>query len=208
METDCKTCRTPRRSPRQSRSKATVDAIFQATIQVLERHDFEGLTTTRVARRAGVSVGTFYQYYPNKDALLIAVMVWQLSILAAAIERGCEKFPGEAGGMIAENIVNSYLYAKMAQARVSPALYRAAKELDARDLIEASFGRSLDAIKTLLCRLDFANPELTAKTLTAALFGTVPAFCERVLSPDNGAKAQEQLTVMLSSYLAASPRTT
>ena len=56
----------PRKTPRQARSAATVDAIFEATIQVLLVEGEKGLTTTRIAERAGVSVGTMYQYFPHK----------------------------------------------------------------------------------------------------------------------------------------------
>ncbi|MFM0200618.1 TetR/AcrR family transcriptional regulator [Paraburkholderia fungorum] len=59
----------------------TVDAIVEATIQVLLEEGYEGFTTARVAERAGVSVGTLYQYYPNKAALAVAV-----------VDRCCEDF--------------------------------------------------------------------------------------------------------------------
>ena len=58
----------PRKTPIQARSTVTVEAIFEATIQVLLSRGADRLTTTRVAERAGVSVGTLYQYYPNKQS--------------------------------------------------------------------------------------------------------------------------------------------
>ncbi len=64
----------PRKTPVQARSTATVEAIAEATIQVLLSQGANRLTTTRVAERAGVSVGTLYQYYPNKQSLLFAVL--------------------------------------------------------------------------------------------------------------------------------------
>jgi AcrR family transcriptional regulator len=64
----------PRKSPMQARSAASVDAILEATVQVLLDVGKERLTTTRVASRAGVSVGTLYQYFPNKSALLQAAL--------------------------------------------------------------------------------------------------------------------------------------
>ena len=64
----------PRKSPVQARSAASVDAILEATIQVLLSIGKEQLTTTKVALRAGVSVGTLYQYFPNKSSLLQAVL--------------------------------------------------------------------------------------------------------------------------------------
>jgi AcrR family transcriptional regulator len=64
----------PRKLPRQARSKATVDAVVTAAAQVLIVHGYEGATTARVAERAGVSVGSLYQYFPNKESL-IAVLI-------------------------------------------------------------------------------------------------------------------------------------
>jgi AcrR family transcriptional regulator len=61
-----------RKTPVQARAAVTVGAISEATIQVLLGDGVERLTTTRVAERAGVSVGTLYQYYPNKQAFLAA----------------------------------------------------------------------------------------------------------------------------------------
>lgn len=63
-----------RKIPRQARSSATVTAIHEATFQVLLADGIGRLTTTRVAERAGVSVGTMYQYFPHKQALLYAVL--------------------------------------------------------------------------------------------------------------------------------------
>lgn len=58
-----------RKLPRQERSRMTVDAIVEAATRILEEHGLEGYTTNRVADRAGISIGSFYQYFPNKDAL-------------------------------------------------------------------------------------------------------------------------------------------
>ena len=64
----------PRKLPRQARSKATVDAVVTAAAQVLIEQGYEGATTMRVAERAGVSIGSLYQYFPNKESL-IAVLI-------------------------------------------------------------------------------------------------------------------------------------
>ncbi|MEM8531032.1 MAG: TetR/AcrR family transcriptional regulator [Chloroflexota bacterium] len=62
-----------RRSPTQERSRFTVEAILDAAVQVFEHHGYAAGTTARIAERAGVSVGSLYQYFPNKDAVLIAL---------------------------------------------------------------------------------------------------------------------------------------
>ncbi|MCP4209200.1 MAG: TetR/AcrR family transcriptional regulator [Shimia sp.] len=64
----------PRKKPRQARAQATVDAILQASAHILVGQGFEGFNTNAVAERAGVSVGSLYQYFPNKEAI-IAEMV-------------------------------------------------------------------------------------------------------------------------------------
>ena len=64
------TARTPRKSPAQSRSRATVAAILEAAARILEEGGPARLTTNRVAERAGVSVGSLYQYFPNREAIL------------------------------------------------------------------------------------------------------------------------------------------
>lgn len=62
-----------RRSPKQLRSRAIVEAIVQAGRELLAHHGPASLTTNRIAERAGVSIGSLYRYFPNKDAVLAAI---------------------------------------------------------------------------------------------------------------------------------------
>ncbi|HWA53822.1 MAG TPA: TetR/AcrR family transcriptional regulator [Solirubrobacterales bacterium] len=57
--------------PRQGRSRETVEAIVEAAAQVFERHGYAAGTTNRIADRAGLSIGSLYQYFPNKDAIVV-----------------------------------------------------------------------------------------------------------------------------------------
>jgi AcrR family transcriptional regulator len=66
---------TPRKLPRQRRSKATVEAILDACAEVISAKGFARATTAAVAQRAGVSIGTLYQYFPNRDAVGGALVV-------------------------------------------------------------------------------------------------------------------------------------
>lgn len=63
----------PRKQPIQERSKFTVEAIFEAAIQIFTENGYTGSTTDLIAERAGVSIGTLYQYFPNKKAILIGI---------------------------------------------------------------------------------------------------------------------------------------
>jgi len=76
---------TPRKRPRQARSKATVDSILEATTQVLVKHGFDALTTNAVATAAGCSIGSLYQYFPNKEALVLALINRHLDEMNSAV---------------------------------------------------------------------------------------------------------------------------
>ena len=64
----------PRKIASQSRSRATVDALVEATARILVRQGFDKASTNRIAEVAGVSIGSLYQYFPSKEALVAAVI--------------------------------------------------------------------------------------------------------------------------------------
>lgn len=82
----------PRKRPRQARAQATWDAIVEAAAQLLAERGLGLLTTNAVAERAGVSIGSLYQYFPNRDALMVALIERQQArqgdALAAAFASG------------------------------------------------------------------------------------------------------------------------
>jgi AcrR family transcriptional regulator len=63
----------PRKRPRQARAQATVHAILEATVQILDAEGLDAATTTRIAEVAGVSIGSLYQYFSHRDAILNAL---------------------------------------------------------------------------------------------------------------------------------------
>ena len=64
----------PRKSASQERSRATVDALLEATARVLMKEGYDRASTNRIAEVAGVSIGSLYQYFPSKEALVAAVI--------------------------------------------------------------------------------------------------------------------------------------
>lgn len=76
---------TPRKQPRQRRSAVTVAAILEAAARILEATGYDGYTTNAVAARAGVSVGSLYQYFPNRDAITRALIEQESGALLADI---------------------------------------------------------------------------------------------------------------------------
>src|SRR5215471_21205054 len=80
----------PRRAPSQSRSRDTVEAIVEAAAQVFERHGYAAGTTNRIAERAGVSIGSLYQYFPNKDAIVMELARRHIAQLDEAASAGLQ----------------------------------------------------------------------------------------------------------------------
>jgi AcrR family transcriptional regulator len=140
----------PRKSPVQARSAASVDAILEATLQVLLQVGKERLTTTRIAARAGVSVGTLYQYFPNKSALLQAVLKRHLNEVTDAIELACHQQKGQSLEQMATALITAFLDAKMKNAKTSVALYSVSSDVDGAKIAQQTGVRSNKAIAEML----------------------------------------------------------
>jgi AcrR family transcriptional regulator len=68
-----------RKMPRQVRARRTIEVIYEATARIIEREGVGKLTTNQIASRAGVSIGTLYEYFPNKEAVIVAMARRQLA---------------------------------------------------------------------------------------------------------------------------------
>lgn len=196
----------PRKAPRQARARVTVDAIFEATIQLLLREGVHRLTTTRVAERAGVSVGTMYQYFPNKRALIYALNARYLDALAEKIETACAAHHGAPTDRMVEALVGTYWRAKTERADVTRALYRSVAEMDNKALVDA-FAARVDAATTAMLAsapgAATANLPTTNLTLVTVIFGAVRNAFERDLPADRAEALHAELVRMCRIYLRA-----
>jgi AcrR family transcriptional regulator len=84
MAKQAKTVR-PRKTPRQERSQRTVEAILIAAAQVFADQGYAATTTNHIAVRAGVSIGSLYQYFPSKDAILLALAERHVEVAFAKV---------------------------------------------------------------------------------------------------------------------------
>ena len=197
----------PRKTPIQSRSGATVEAIQEATIQVLLAEGLTRLTTTRVAGRAGVSVGTLYQYFPNKQALLFTILLRHFEEMADALERiGIDGSPRPLAD-VADSIADAYVSVKMARPDLTTALYRVAGAIDQFRLSTGVFYRLQAAVVRVLANASdasFSDLERVAFTLLSALAGVSRgSFGTLVSRPEVLGRLREEAHLLSRAYLSA-----
>ncbi len=89
-----------RRAPRQARSLQKVELVFEATVRLLERGGIEAVTTEAIATTAGISVGTLYQYFADKDAVLAALVEREMAGFTERLTRSLDGPPGAPGDRV------------------------------------------------------------------------------------------------------------
>ncbi|WP_398491372.1 TetR/AcrR family transcriptional regulator [Variovorax sp.] len=110
----------PRKKASQERSRATVDALIEATARVLVREGFERASTNRIAAEAGASIGSLYQYFPTKEALVAAVIERHKNDMMEVLRRALVR----VAGMPLEQGVRELVALMIDAHRVDPELHR------------------------------------------------------------------------------------
>jgi AcrR family transcriptional regulator len=194
----------PRKMPVQARSLNTVEAIFEACIQVLTTMGVERLTTTRVAERAGVSVGTLYQYFPNKQALLAAVLEKHLLLVVSAVEEACNASRGKTSDQMASALVEAFMDAKFADPDASRALYAVAPTVDGEAMVVHLTQKAQRAMCEMLVTASdraFDQPPLISFVLSTALVGPVQILLSVRAEGSVIAATRRHLVSMAQGYL-------
>lgn len=170
----------PRKNPEQSRSAETVRTILEGAARVLEERGLAGYTTNAVAERAGVSVGSVYQYFPGKDALTAALVARESGLLIAAAHAAAEAATPALG---LRRIVQAAVAHQMSRPRLALLLDREESRLQPADSLDAVHRAISDAFLTLLARLE-PGPPVATGIAAGDLFALVGAWW---MPPGSGA---------------------
>jgi AcrR family transcriptional regulator len=193
----------PRKASRQKRSKVTCDVILDAATQLLSAGGLARFNTNAVAVRAGVSIGSLYQYYPNKDAVMVALIhrsqQRQLETVAAAI--------ASVGDASLPEKVRAIVRAAMQHHLDDPLLASAIDHEEARLPIEAELGAYLlqggQMVRGLLilhgAEIAPIEPDHAIRTLPALVRAATDAWTNQ--SPPQLDRAEEEAVRAVMGYL-------
>jgi AcrR family transcriptional regulator len=191
----------------QQRSKETVEAILEAARQVFAVQGYAGGTTNRIAQRAGVSIGSFYQYFPNKDAIVVALMERHMTETSAMYEQLMQH--ADSADLEVEQIVRHFVTAMLTVYQKEPSYYRVIFEEAPRPLgIHTARARIHEAVAQALATqigrlvsVRLHNPIVSAHLLVEVATSSIRHF---VLHPPPGLQPEvfaEELIQMIMAYL-------
>jgi AcrR family transcriptional regulator len=171
--------KTDRRQPRQARSEHTVQLIFEATAQVLRDEGEAALTTNRIAERAGLSIGTLYQYFDCKEAIVLAILSRTREQVIAQLDKVMlDVQPGQTDPReVVRTYVRIYIQAFGIGKKNERDLVRLAWRFDRHDAMVLSLRQASERLAMHLQRLN--HPLVRAPTpamafvLTRGLAGIV-----------------------------------
>lgn len=189
----------PRKLPVQARSAQTVEAVLEAAARILETQGLAACTTNAVAERAGVSVGSLYQYFPNRDALTVALIERETAQLLADVERAGQ-------GRTARGCIEGMVRAAVAHQMRRPELARLIDFEERRLPLGERNQRVADTIHTQLTGTlqmpdapRLADRELVAHDLLAIVHGMVDAAGER--GELDAAALEQRVMLAVNGYL-------
>jgi AcrR family transcriptional regulator len=195
-----------RKQPRQARSADLVAAILNAAAQVLAKEGAHHFTTARVAEKAGVSVGSLYQYFPNKAAILFRLQndEWRQT---AALLGGILEDPTRPPLERLRALVHAFIRSECEEAGMRVALndaaplYRHAPE--AQEARTSADGSVRSFMREALPEAPEATRVLAADLITMTLSGVGKAFSESPRAPDEVEVFADAMADMLCAYLGA-----
>jgi AcrR family transcriptional regulator len=197
----------PRKYPTQERAKATNDAIIEASTQLLLEQGYDRFTTARAAERAGVSIGSLYQYFPNKAALAAAVIDRCCEEFIVALDRALEGRPritlAECIGAIVDVVLASH--------QLAPDLHKVVIDLaprigvaDRTDTMSRKMAEAIEAV--LRMHTDEIAPEIDLSIAATIIETLLVALSHRAAMaeerPGEDSTIAGETTSMITRYLA------
>lgn len=192
-----------RKAPRQQRARATCAAILEAAAQLLSEQGLGGYTTNAVAARAGVSIGSLYQYYPNKDALMAALITAQQAAQLARVEQAAAASIGLSLEQTVRALIRAAMSHHVENAMLAAAIDHEEARLPVDQIVTPFLAAGGEVVREVLSRfadeLGPIDPQRAARTLPALVRAVVDAW----VTPDTSTNdlAEDEATMAVLGYL-------
>jgi AcrR family transcriptional regulator len=204
----------PRKSASQARSRQTVDALLEATARVLIKEGYDKTSTNKIAAVAGVSIGSLYQYFPTKEALVAAVIDLHMHEMFRLVREALVKVTTHPIEAAARELVSVMIEAH----RINPKLHRILVEQTPRtgklENVEAVEREAYGLVRAYLeahrDELDVADTGLAAFVCVTAVEALTHAAVVRPserLTDEQAARLVNDVTRLVVRYLQKSPKT-
>ncbi|MFV5550228.1 TetR/AcrR family transcriptional regulator [Acinetobacter oleivorans] len=165
----------PRKRPRQARSVATFEAILEAAARILESLGFGGFNTNAVAELAGVSIGSLYQYFPSKDALIVELIRRERAELSNRIVEAIQLNAAEGLKEKLNFIIQAAVQHQLSRPQLARTL-EFASEILGKDTEESELQHEFEAIiSDLFIRSGISHAQLAAQDVIALSKGMINA---------------------------------
>jgi AcrR family transcriptional regulator len=197
----------PRRTPKQARAQDTVEVIFEATAQILRRRGRAALNTNHIAESAGISVGTLYQYFPDKESILLTMARREIAADEAAVIKAMSE-PSEAGEA---DLVRRAIRALIGRFRRSREVRRIAIET----LISEGYGNELASSVQKVAQLVGARSDrflpgraqpvspISLFVITRAISGVMRAASQEQSPLLDSQEFEDELVHLVKSYFSS-----
>lgn len=161
-----------RRQPTQDRAQKTIETIFQATAQIVESDGEEALSTNKIAAKAGFSIGTLYQYFPTKEAILLAMIARErrrvLDRLGEVLKEA--ELNQATPQLIVIRLIQLLVQSFAAGHGTRRAMIRLAWQVDHLEGVTQALREASETISLYLARLAANQKEVRFRTSPATLF--------------------------------------
>jgi AcrR family transcriptional regulator len=193
------------KKPKQERSKGTVEAILEAVTQIMDKDGPMALTTNKIAEKAGVSVGSLYQYFKNKESIFEAILLRMTEENLESLEKNLSQRPQSVGiREIIRLVVMSHFDNIQKMGRLTSVLFEYAPQVLSPNHFKKADER---IVRFLLDKVDEYKLELKPKNKGHAFFICSQAVRSVIFMsyvqrpPEEHPLIMEELIDMLTSYL-------
>ena len=192
----------PRKKPGQGRSRVTVEAIVEAAARLFVRDGYANTTTNRIAELAGVSVGSLYEYFPNKASILLALLQRQVGGMLALMQTRLAAVRGAPLEELVRTIARTAVEGHYKELDLNRILIASmARVAQWRHMEKVSFSAALllrDALAHLIADpLRLEHAAFTAETVLEALLQRTILFAHRL----PGYPLEDEIAAVLIGYL-------